>query len=73
MAKNFKKEAKTGLDALIQPTVSDTPKIEKENTIKTSFEIEESLYIEFKLKYLIPNKMTLKDFIINSMKNEIEK
>lgn len=64
--KDFTKTAKQGIDNLIKPT-ADTVNIETETYAKTSLEVPEALYLEFKGNYLIPKKITLKEFVKEAM------
>jgi len=68
-----KKSFTSGIDNLItstMPTKREELQREQKNT-KTSLILPENLYLDFKIKYLVPQKITLKDFIIDEMKKKI--
>lgn len=68
--KSFLKEAQTGIDSLITPTTQELEQKPEKNT-KTSLILPEDLYIEFRVKYLVPNKISLKEFIVNEMEKTL--
>lgn len=76
--KDFTQIAKAGIDNLISSTEnkednsSNINHSSKENeTQRTSVLMPTALYEEFKIKYLVPQKKNLKQFIVEAMQEKL--
>lgn len=69
--KDFTNAVKRGIDNLIQDSTPVNNEENIEPLAKTSIQVPEALYMEFKMYYLIPKKINLKDFVKEAMQKAL--